>query len=176
MEKNQAGLLIVDMQEGFLDPSTKSFVQKVQDYVDEYGLRYHNIVATRFVNPNPSKWRDLLDWDGCGEGSKDLPIKLQLPSHTQIIDKPSHGLIKVENVGELFKNLERVDVLGVDTDACVLSCALDLFDMNITAQVLSDLCYSTHGEYYHYMALEILRRNLGQEQIRSSHTVWKDKT
>ena len=173
MSKNQTALLIVDMQAGFLNPSLTPFMEKVQNYIDNVGHRYDKILATKFINPKPSKWRELLDWERCGENTQDTDIKIRLPKNTQIIEKPSYGLIHVKNAFDIFKDQQIVDILGVDTDACVLSCAMDLFDMNIKVQVLSDLCCSTQGERYHYIALEILRRNLGQEQIRSSHTIWK---
>lgn len=175
MSSQKIGLLVVDMQKGFLDESHNDYVQKVQDFLDQNHARYDVIVATRFFNPKKSLWRMLLNWEGCDEHSSDLLLRVSLPQGSKDVDKSTYGISGAPQIQKWLKDVERVDVLGVDTDACVLLSCLELFDLQIKPYVLSDLCVSTRGDYYHHMALEILRRNIGQEQVCSSYTVWQDK-
>lgn len=54
---------------------------------------------------------------------------------------------------------------GVDTDACVLKVALDLFDMGWRPRILIDACASGNGADYHDRAIEIFTRQLGRKAV-----------
>ena len=51
-----------------------------------------------------------------------------------------------------------IDVIGLDTDACVLSHCFDLFDKDIPFHVLIDGCYSSGGAEMHDIGVKILQR------------------
>ena len=43
--------------------------------------------------------------------------------------------------------------------------AFDLFENNIKAYILQDYCMSSGGEKYHYEAIDILKRSIGEKFI-----------
>ena len=54
------------------------------------------------------------------------------------------------------------DIIGFNTDCCVLKVALDLFDRGYAFHVLTDYCYSSTGEEEHRRGVAVLRDLLGQ--------------
>ena len=59
-------------------------------------------------------------------------------------------------------------MVGIDTDMCVLKCAMDLFDLGLEPVVWADCCASTAGLQAHLAGLAILGRNIGAHQLRLS--------
>jgi nicotinamidase-related amidase len=59
------------------------------------------------------------------------------------------------------QGLERITIVGIDTDMCVLKVAMDVFDLGIQPQVLIDCCASTAGLQAHLAGLAVLSRNIG---------------
>ena len=60
-----------------------------------------------------------------------------------------------------------VSLCGIDTDACVMATALDLFQNGIRPVVLAEACASHAGPDYHEAGLKLLARLIGREQIVS---------
>lgn len=78
-------------------------------------------------------------------------------------------IARLELYFELFGDV--VDLRGIDTDACVMASALSLFEYGKVPRVLVDYCGSIAGLEYHNMALRILERNIGKDQlIRESNS------
>ena len=65
------------------------------------------------------------------------------------------------------RNVASACVCGVDTDQCVLMTATDLLQHDIVPIVLEDLCASAAGPQYHQAGLFLLRRLIGNEQVRA---------
>jgi nicotinamidase-related amidase len=73
---------------------------------------------------------------------------------------------------ELLDNLKQSNIsetvlVGMETDACILSTAFDLFNAGFQVKILSDLCASAQGKDLHECALRILRRNIGKQNVLS---------
>ncbi len=66
------------------------------------------------------------------------------------------------------QHIERVFVVGIDTDMCVLKLAMDFFDMGIEPIVLTDCCASTAGLQAHLAGLAVLSRNIGANRLREA--------
>jgi nicotinamidase-related amidase len=64
--------------------------------------------------------------------------------------------------------IERVFLVGIDTDMCVLKLAMDFFDMGIEPIVLTDCCASTAGLQAHLAGLAVLSRNIGASRLRDA--------
>ena len=47
----------------------------------------------------------------------------------------------------------------------ISSLLLNLFENNIKAYILQDYCMSSGGEKYHYEAIDILKRSIGEKFI-----------
>ena len=62
-------LLVIDMQEAFINESTEHVVEKITNLVNSN--EYRKIAFTRFINTKNSRYVKELNFDGCiGEDKK----------------------------------------------------------------------------------------------------------
>jgi nicotinamidase-related amidase len=162
-------LLVVDIQQGFLNEFTEHLPARVARLIDSG--RYGPLLFTRFINPPGSAYRRLLDWHACA-GPPDTTLAPELAGYSEqgsVFDK--HGLAGLPpELSDHLQSLDatRVHVVGIDTDMCVLKCAMDLFDLGLEPVVWADCCASTAGLQAHLAGLAILGRNIGPHQLRLS--------
>ena len=162
MENSRSALLIVDVQVGFVNDATRHIVPKVE----ALQKRYKHVYATRFINVEGSPYRKLLDWHRFYESSDDVPLAFQPVDGVTVIDKHVYTCITPAFLEELqSKGVEEVAICGIDTDACVAKCAVDLFENGIRPVLLSEACASHAGPEFHEAALRILPRLIGKNQI-----------
>jgi nicotinamidase-related amidase len=164
-------LLVVDIQQGFLNEFTEHLPARVARLIDSG--RYEPLLFTRFINPPGSAYRRLLNWHACA-GPPDTSLAPELAGYSEqgsVFDK--HGLAGLPpELRDHFRQLDagstptRVHVVGIDTDMCVLKCAMDLFDLGLEPIVWADCCASTAGLQAHLAGLAILGRNIGPHQLR----------
>jgi nicotinamidase-related amidase len=162
-------LLIIDIQQGFLSAFTRHIPGRVVELVKQGD--YHPLLFTRFINTPGSPYDRLLDWHDCsGPPQTDLAQEVQpLARRGTVFTK--HGFTGLPD--DLAAHLRRLDVkrlvlVGIDTDMCVLKCAMDLFDLGIEPVILTDCCASTAGLQAHFAGLAILSRNIGPHQLRET--------
>ncbi len=162
-------LLVVDVQRCFINDYTKHIPAKVADLLasDAYGP----LIFTRFVNPPNSPFRRLLEWHECESEPGTLLVDeiARAAEHGTTFVKQGHAGVSDE-LREHLRGLgiERITIVGIDTDMCVPKTAMDVFDLGITPVVLSDCCASTAGLQAHLAGLAILSRNIGPHQLRPS--------
>lgn len=162
MEDSNNALLIIDVQMGFVNDATRHVVAKVQALQKQYP----HVYATRFINAEGSPYRKLLDWHRFYESSADVPLAFQPVDGAVIIDKNIYTCVTPGFLQDLrSKGIEEVAICGIDTDACVSACAVDLFENGIRPILLSEACASHAGAEYHEAALRILARLIGENQI-----------
>ena len=126
-------------------------VGRIKKYINDHIAEYDEIIGTVFENNEDSNFVKLLNWRGC------MGYCSNIISCDRIIHKSSYGLS--DNVIQDFKSYSRVDIFGVDTDACVLAIAFLLFDAGINFRIISDCCFSSGGEKMHNIGIEIMKRN-----------------
>ena len=162
MENPRSALLIVDVQLGFVNDATRHIVPKVEALQKQYS----HVYATRFINAEGSPYRKLLDWRRFYAGSDDVPLAFTPVDSVVVIDKHVYTCVTPDFLDDLrSKNIEEVAICGIDTDACVSACAVDLFENGIRPILLSEACASHAGAEYHEAALRILARLIGKRQI-----------
>ena len=162
-------LLIVDVQNGFVNSYTEAIPRRIRTLVDRG--RFEPVLFTCFVNTPESPYRRILDWHECAE-APDTDIAPELAD----LVRPGCAYTKPGFTGipdDLAKRLrdeapEEVVVVGIDTDMCVLKVAMDVFDLGITPVVLVDCCASTGGLQAHLAGLATLARNIGANQLRTT--------
>jgi len=160
-------LLVVDVQQGFLNDFTRHIPGRVASIIQE-GV-HDEVLFTCFVNTPGSPYRRLLGWEAC-EGPPDTLLAPELEQFAQpelVFRKEGMAGIP-DALRERLRDskTECVDLVGIDTDMCVLKCAMDLFDLGIEPVVLVDACASTAGLQAHLAGLAILGRNIGARQLR----------
>ena len=142
-------LSIINMQRGFNPPQT--LVNAIADQCRYYDV----IVATRFINMPDSAFVHVLHYDRMMTSPDIDIIPALLPYADIIADKHGYSAASLLPDGD-------VDLCGMDTDACIMATALDLFNKpNTAALILPTLCASSGGIAIHHAALDMLQRNVG---------------
>ena len=162
-------LLVVDVQNGFLNDFTKHVLGRIVRLIERGG--WDRLIFTRFVNTADSPYQRFLDWHACAEPPEtELAAELApFAARGRVFTKHGHTGLPAEARSYLREQgFERVTVVGIDTDMCVLKTALDVFDLGIQPIVLADCCASTLGAYAHLAGLAIISRNIGPPQLRDA--------
>ena len=155
-------LLAVDMQNGFLTtPETEAVLANVVDNAD----LFDQVWATRFFNRNPNFSRQV-NWDEMVSGPETELDPSLTPVVSKTFDKPSYSP-PANDLIQALKNegITTVAVAGVDTDACVMDTALELFDAGIETYVVSDGSASSGGTEFHEAGIKLLERNIGEDYV-----------
>jgi nicotinamidase-related amidase len=160
-------LLVVDVQRGFINEFTQHIPGRVRRLIET--REFQPVLYTRFINSDGSPYQTLLNWHACAAPPEtDLVEELApLANASDVFAK--YGLTGVpDELAERIRaaKLAQMNVVGIDTDMCVLKVAMDLFDMGIEPVILVDCCASTAGLQAHLAGLAILSRNIGPHQLR----------
>lgn len=160
--KNSTSLLIIDMQEGFITEETQHVTDNINNMLENN--TYDIIIATKFLNYHESPFVKHLQWEEMIDNNTDLLSSVELASD-YIVEK--YGYHCGQELIDILKenHIDKIDIVGVDTDACVLANATYLFDNGFDITVYSKLCASTGGIDVHNAAIEILKRNIGSKNI-----------
>jgi nicotinamidase-related amidase len=159
---DKKALLVVDVQKGFINRHTKHIPALVENLLPSY----RHVIATRFVNPESSNYRRLINWTKFSRGTKDTELAFDAGPNTVVIEKSGYSCVN----GDFLKILdalgvEEVHIVGMDTDVCVLKCAADLFDVDRTPVIRAACCASHAGPEFHASAIRIISRFIGAGQI-----------
>lgn len=141
-------LLIIDVQKSAV--TDKEMAQRIETLQNEY----KHVYVSQFVN-DKSPVIKLTGWNGYSDTALAFtPIKT-----AKVFQKSTYSSYLDD-----FKQFDEVHLCGFDTDACVYMTAMDLIDHGIRPVVLSQYCGSKNQQF-HLMGLELLRRNIGPENI-----------
>ena len=163
MEKKNIALLIVDVQRGFVTKKTAH----IPASVEKLQYKYDTVFATRFVNLPGSPYRTLIHWDRMTPGTEDTNLAFTPKPGVAVLEKPVYTCVTDSFLETLrLKGIDEVHICGIDTDACVTKCAVDLFERGIKPVVLKDCCATTADEDLQEAALAILKRYIGEDQVR----------
>jgi len=162
-------LIVVDVQRGFINDFTAHIPARVARLVA--AAAYDPVYFTRFVNPPGSSYQRFLAWDDlAGPPETDLvPELASLATPATTFTKPGFTGLPDDLVARLRADgPERVTLVGIDTDMCVLKVAMDVFDLGFEPIVLIDCCASTAGLLAHLAGLAVLSRNIGPYQLHDA--------
>ncbi|MEW6491390.1 MAG: isochorismatase family cysteine hydrolase [Cyanobacteriota bacterium] len=162
-------LIVVDVQSGFINEFTHHIPQRIARLIQRDD--YAPILLTRFINSPDGPYQRLLDWHSC-----DREPETNIVSELEPWAKPDKVFSKSglcglpDELASYFKDcrFERVFIVGIDTDMCVLKIAMDCFDLGIEPIVLTDCCASTAGLQAHLAGLAVLSRNIGANRLRDA--------
>jgi nicotinamidase-related amidase len=164
-----SALIVVDVQNGFINEYTCHIPDRVAKLIE--GGDYSPILYTRFINMPDGPYPRFVGWD-----SFMVPPEIDL---VEIVDRHAardaifdkHGYAGMPEALERYlldHDIDRVTLVGIDTDMCVLKVAMDAFDLNIEPTILIDCCASTAGLQSHLAGLAVLARNIGAQQLRDA--------
>lgn len=143
-------LLVIDLQIEFVkDLQGKMIYEKCLNYINMNRTRYDKVYAAYYRNHGNENMLRYVHWNEMREAIQ--PLAFQADRFF-----PHSGYAVSEYPFDPGNDF--VDVIGFDTDACVMNACFDLFNRNIAFRILADGCWSSGGETYHKIGLEVMRR------------------
>lgn len=128
-------LLIIDVQQGFVNENCNFVVSKIQRLVESG--KFDKIFATKFVNNKNSQYAQILGYTAFSSGGGESELSIKLPAGAVIIEKTSYAMRETD-FQKNFKKGDEVYVCGLDYDACVLATCFQLFDHSIQPKIILD--------------------------------------
>jgi nicotinamidase-related amidase len=167
----KSALLVIDVQQGFINEQLKDLPIKIKEFVSAHKFDY--IIFFKFLNKQGSNWTKILNWNEMMnlEEASIAPELKQLTNKVNVFIKQASFSIFDNNKFQSFLDNNKIEdlyICGIDTHACVFVSAMDAFAKNYRVKVIEDLCGSSHGEKYHNMAIEILKSNLSTGTVIKS--------
>lgn len=151
-------LLVVDLQKEFVkDRKGKAVYDRCLQFISDSQKDYDVVIAAVYRNDidgNVNMER-LLEWSEC---KNIAPIEF-VPNSSYV-----HSGYSIREYPYVTK-YDSFDIIGFDTDACVLSAAFDVFNMGCNMRILSDLCWSSGGKKMHDAGITIMKRQFGKAVV-----------
>lgn len=164
LDKSNSCLYIVDMQHGFQNISTYDVFDRISTLLEEF--KDCPIVSSKFINREGSEFSELLVWNDMRSGFRTEVVSEVEEKSEKVFLKYHYTSLTEEFLAYIKENgITTVFIAGVDTDACVLETAVDLFSMGIKPVVIENYCASSGGHALHEAALMILRRSVGSNNV-----------
>lgn len=146
-------LLVIDLQREFVkDQQGELIYQKCLKYINDNRIKYDSIIAAAYQNGYNVNMQRYLGYTEC---MKTPTIEFQ-PDYSYI-----HSGYSMPVYPQVTIN-DQIDIIGFDTDACVLSAAFDVFNLGCGLKILSNLCWSSGGKDCHLHGLAIMSRQFGK--------------
>lgn len=161
------GLLVMDLQKGILACDvTQALPVRVRDHIASIGEHYCAVFFSVFKNEPESLFYTRHGYQGCvGPPDTDVADQLADLAHESNVFYRAgfSAFANPELLAALRKyRISELDVVGVDTDVCVLATVLDAFQHGIMPAVIPELCASSSGPEAHQSAIEFITRNVVQ--------------
>lgn len=158
-------LVIVDMQNGFINEHTKHLVEKMKSFLDI--AKFDDIVATRYINNTETACYKFEGWKECMPGTPEIEIADELkPYIHKVFDKNVYSCWNTVFKAYVKSNrFDKVYFVGVNTGCCVLHSIFDCYNDVQDCAVISDLCGSSTSQESHECALRILRECITKERV-----------
>jgi nicotinamidase-related amidase len=169
MDVRTAALIVIDMQNGFLNHHSRHVLPAVTDLVDRWTAAGRPVVFTRYHNHAGSPFQRVMGWTRLQHAPEtDIAPDLRdraTAAHA-LIDKPAYTCFTDEAVRLLDQNgWTELVFCGVATESCVLKSAVDAFERGYTPWLVTDACASDAGPEVHQAGLIVARRLIGPRQL-----------
>jgi len=155
-------LVIIDVQQGFINQWTRHIPKAVETLQREYSY----VIATKFINPDPSPFRQFIGWTRFApDNVADTDLAFAPKEDSLVVEKTIYSAAPNIIALSKEKQINDVTLCGIATDNCVLKTAVDLFESSIRPIILADYCASHGGPEAHNAGLLLLRRMVGSDQV-----------
>lgn len=167
-------LLVIDVQNGFLNRHSRDVVPSVVRLVDGWQTLGAPVALTRFHNEPGSPYEKITGWTKLRTAEEQAlvpELSPYLAKASAIIDKGQSSALTARGT-QLIQDAGWTDLVlcGLDTDACVYDSAVAAYQNGYRPWIVTDACASTGGPQYHDAALLLAERNLGRDQLINSET------
>jgi len=159
-------LVIIDMQNGFINRETKPLPKKIRDFVKEHKI-FDCIIKTKYINHKHTACYQLEQWMDCMENSEASNICNELANVGSYIIKKDKYTCFTEDFKRIIRSNEinKIYFCGVNTGCCVLHSVLDAYEDVLECYVIEDLCGSTSGKHYHDISIELLKTLITEKRV-----------
>lgn len=166
MDLSNSVLVVVDMQNGFVNDRSRHVVPAVVELVQRWQETGRDVVFTRFHNYPDSQYERLIGWSRMRVSPEiDVVDELQ-PYVTNVVDKDYYTLFNDDGIKLVEEHGWTTFVIcGIATDSCVLKTATDAFERGYTPIVVTDASASHAGEDKHDAGLMLIGRFIGRPQL-----------
>ncbi|MDT9683699.1 isochorismatase family cysteine hydrolase [Streptomyces sp. TRM76323] len=169
MDIGSAVLVVIDMQNGFVNHHSRHAVPVVSDLVARWSLAGRPVVFTRYFNYPGSPYERFFRWHRL-QGPPETDIVPELTEAAgrahAVVDKTGYTLFTPE-AAELIRQAGWTDLIfcGIATESCVLKSATDAFEHGYAPWIVTDACASDAGPHVHDAGLVVARRLVGSGQL-----------
>jgi nicotinamidase-related amidase len=162
MNKNKKALIVIDVQNYFVNERTKGIPKKIAHFIRNN--KFDFVLFTKFVNNKNSSFFKLLNWRKClnPPDTNIHPVLSRFIKKDTLFEKASYSAFKSKKFIQFLnrKRIKELFLCGIDIDACVLATAFDAFDLGYKIHVLKDLSKSHSGRKFDRSALNIIEKCL----------------
>lgn len=142
----KTALVVIDIQSYFLRHSPKDLPLKIAERISKSS--YACVAFTIVCNPDSSNFTHSLHWKAC-KTEEDLKLPEEFRGFIKkdnVFKKSTYSAFKAEGFEEYLKanDIQKIELCGIDSDACVLATAYEAFDKNYEVSILFDLSYSRY--------------------------------
>ncbi len=165
-------LVVIDVQNGFVNARTEHALPMISRLLDFWESRDWPIVFSRFHNQAGSGYEKWIHWTRLRADDEVALHSSVAQRATTIIDKDGYTVFT--SAGREALGVESGDVLvicGIATDSCVLKTAVDAFEAEVEPVVAIDACATHGGEDAHAAGILIIERFIGRGQVLSTDDV-----
>lgn len=142
---------------------TNNVVKKI--IIAKERLNVDRCIFTKFINSEHTVFSNCLKWNRM-QTHEEQGIVIPIEENDVIIEKQQYSAVTDKLKEMLIAGAcDTIYLCGLETDACVLSTAFDLFDFGIVPTILIDCCASARGESYHMAAKKIMERSFGTHNV-----------
>ncbi|MGI5145868.1 isochorismatase family cysteine hydrolase [Plantactinospora sp. CA-294935] len=165
----RAALVVVDMQNGFVNEHSQHVVPRVVNLVQRWEAARRPVVFTRYHNYPGSLYERLIHWSKV-QGPPETDIVPELVPHAAaahaVIDKTTYSCF-VPAFTALVEQHEWTDLFfcGIATESCVLKSLVDAFERDLIPWLVADTSASHGGRAAHEAGLLVARRFVGAGQL-----------
>ena len=149
-------LLAVDVQKEFVkDKVGQRIYDKCIDFIGAHAHDYNYVLAAVYQNEDNPNMQRLVNYNEC----KDITPLEFMPD--QVCYHSGYSITQYP----VLTPVDTIDIIGFDTDACVLSAAFHVFDIGCNMRLLTDFMWSSGGKKYHEAGLTVMKRQFGKAVI-----------
>ncbi|MFJ4909065.1 isochorismatase family cysteine hydrolase [Streptomyces sp. NPDC093249] len=175
MDISSAVLVVIDMQNGFVNHHSRHVVPAVSGLVAQWSAAGRPVILTRYFNHPGSSYERFFQWYRLqGPPETDIvPELAEAASHARaVVDKTGYTLLTPEGA-ELIRRAGWTDLVfcGIATESCVLKSAADAFEHGYAPWIVADACASDAGPDVHDAGLLVARRLIGTGQLVTAGNV-----
>lgn len=176
MDIGSAALVVIDMQNGFVNHHSGHAVPAVSDLTAQWTAVGRPVIFTRYFNYPGSSYERFFQWHRLQEQPETdiVPELAEAAAHAhEVIDKTGYTLFTPEADG-LIRQAGWTDLVfcGIATESCVLKSAADAFERGYAPWIVTDACATDAGPDVHDAGLVVARRLIGSSQlVTTDHVV-----